>query len=95
MRGAAKAKNFETALGLDQAASQAPQSGPAAADGGGCTDAAGPLAADGGGSGSTDAQVIELTRKITAMEAQIEELEQRNGIIKDNFKTLTPNFPLS
>ena len=75
MRGAAKAKKIETALGLDQAASQAPQSGPAAADGGGCTDAAGPPAADGGGSGGTDAQVIELTRKNSAMEAQIEQLQ--------------------
>ena len=80
MRGAAKAKNFETALELDQAASQAPQSGPAAADGGGCTDAAGPPAADGGGGGGTDAQVIELTRKTSAMEAQIEQLEQRYGV---------------
>ena len=51
VRGAAKVKTFETALGLHQAASQAPQPEPAAAaarppaaDGGGGTDAAGPPA---------------------------------------------------
>ena len=80
MRGAAKPKTFEIALGLNQAASQAPQPGHAAADGGGCTDAAGSPAADGGGGGGTDAQVIELTRKTPAMEAQIEQLEQRYGV---------------
>ena len=96
VRGAAKVKTFETALGLNQAASQASQPGPAAAtagppaaDGGGGTDAAGPPAADGGGGGGTDTQVIELVRKISAMEAQIEKLEQRNGILEKS--TLTPN----
>ena len=72
MRGATKA-----ALGLNQAASQAPEPGPAAAECGGCTDAAGPPAADGGGGGGTNAQVIELTRKTSAIEAQIEQLEQK------------------
>ena len=76
VRDAPKAKKIETALRLNQAASQAPQPGPAAADCGGCTDAAGPPAADGGGGGGTDAQVIELTRKTSAMEPQIEQLEQ-------------------
>ena len=62
VRGAAIVKTFKTALGLNQAASQAFQPGPAAADCGGGTDAAGPPAADGGGGGGTDVQVIELTR---------------------------------
>ena len=74
VRGAAKVKTFETALGLNRASSKAPRPGPAAA-------AAGSPAADGGGGGGTDAQVIELTRKISAMGAQIEQLEQRNGIL--------------
>ena len=69
--GAAKVKTFETALGLNQAASQASQLGPA-------TDAAGPPTADGGGGGGTDTQVIELKRKIPAMVAQIEHHKQRN-----------------
>ena len=73
MRGAAKAKTFESALELDQAASRAPQPGPAAVDGGGCTDAAGLPAADGGGGGGTDAQVIEVTRKTSAMVEGIED----------------------
>ena len=94
MRGAAKAKKIETALGHNQAASHAPQPGPAAADCGGGTDAAGPPAADGGGGAGTDAQVIELTRKITAMEAQIEELEQRNGILEENLQIPILNLPL-
>ena len=71
VRGAAKVKTFETALGLNQAASQAPQPGPAAA-------AAGPPGADGGG--GTDALVIELTRKAPSMGAQIEQLGQYNRI---------------
>ena len=52
---AAKVKTFDTALGLNQAANQASQPGPAAA-------AAGPPTADGGGRGGagTDAQVTEL-----------------------------------
>ena len=79
----------------NQAASQAPQPGPAAADGGGCTDAAGPRTANGGGGGGTDAQVNELARKISAMEAQIEQLEQRNGVLEENFKLPIPNLPLS
>ena len=71
-----KTEAVETALGLNQAASQAPHPGPSAAaaghpvaDGGGGTDVAGPPTADGGG-GGTDSQVIELTRKISAMDAQ-------------------------
>ena len=75
-----KSQNFETALRLDQASSRAPQPGPAAADGGGCTDAAGPPAADDGGGSGTDAQVIEFTRKTSAMEAQIEQLEQKYDV---------------
>ena len=74
MGGASEANTFETALGLNQAASRASQPGPAAAaagppaaDRGDCTDAAGPPVAD--GSGGTDAQVIELAREISAMEA--------------------------
>ena len=68
VRGAAKVKTFETALGLNRASSQASQPGaaaaaaePPAADGGGGTDAAGPSAADGSGRGGagTGAQVIE------------------------------------
>ena len=69
VRGAAKAITSYTALGLKETASQVSQPGPAAAGGGG-TYAAGPPGADGGGGGGTDAQVIELTRKISAMEAQ-------------------------
>ena len=80
MRGAAKAKTFETALGLNQAASQASQPGPAAA-------AAELPGADSGGGGGTDAQVIKMARKISAMEVQIEQLEQRNGIIRESIKT--------
>ena len=60
VRGAAVVKFFETAMGLNQAASQASQLGPAAA-------AAGPPAVDGGGGGGTDAKAIELARKIFAM----------------------------
>ena len=80
MHGAAKVKTFETALGLNRAASQASQPGPAAA-------AAGPLAADGGGGGGTNAQVIELTRKTSAMEDQIVELEFRNGVLEGPIRT--------
>ena len=96
---AAEVKTFETALGLNQAASLASQPGPAAAadkppaadgGGGGGTDAAGPPAADGCGRGGagTDAQVIKLTRKISAMEAQISELEQGNGILEESIQIL-------
>ena len=80
-------------MGLNQAVSQVPQPGPAAAGGGG-TDAAGPPAADGGGGGGgTDAQVVELTRNYSLMEAQVEELEQRNGILEESIQT--PNFKVS
>ena len=99
VRGDEKVKTFETAFGLNQAASQASQPGPAAAaagpptaDGGGGIDAAGPPAADGGGGGATDALVIELTRKISAIEAQIEQLEQRNGILCESIKTFNSLF---
>ena len=80
MHGAAKAKKIDTALGLNLVASHGPQPGPAAADCGSVTDAAGPPAADGGGGGGTDAQVINLTRKTSAMEAQIEQLEQKYDV---------------
>ena len=101
---AAKVKTLESALGLNQAASQAPQPGNAAAaaghpaadggGGGGGTDAAGPPTADGDGRGGagTDAQVIELTRKIPAMEAQIEQLEQRNGILERAIQNQNSKF---
>ena len=84
---AAKFKTSETALRLSQAASQASQSGPDAA-------AAEPLAADGGGRGGagTDAQVIELSRKISAMEAHIENLEQRNRILEESTRSLNSKF---
>ena len=84
---AAKFKTSETALRLSQAASQASQSGPDAA-------AAEPLAADGGGRGGagTDAQVIELARKISAMEAQIERIEERNGILEESIQTPNSDF---
>ena len=84
---AAKFKTSETALRLSQAASQASQSGPDAA-------AAEPLAADGGGRGGagTDAQVIELARKTSAMEAYIEKLEQRNRILEESTRSLNPKF---
>ena len=84
VRGAEKAITFETAFGLNQATSQASQRGPAAA-------AAGPPA-DGGGGGGTDAKVIELTRKISAMKAQIEQLEQRNGILEGSILALNSKF---
>ena len=93
---AAQVKTFETALGPNQVASQAFQPGlvaaaagpPAADGGGGVTDAAGPPTADGGGRGGadTDAQVTELTRKISAMETQIKQLEQRNGILDESIR---------
>ena len=83
--GAAKVKTFETALGLNQDVSQASRPGPAAA-------AVGLPAADGGGGGGTDAQVIELTRKISAMEAQIEHLEQRNGILDESIQGHNTKF---
>ena len=64
--------------GGNSGASQAFQPGAAAA-------ATGPPAADCGGGtasggGCTDAQVIELTTKISALEAKIEQLEQRNAL---------------
>ena len=83
--GAATVKTFETAWGLNQASSQAPQPGPAAA-------AAGLPVADGGGGGGTDAQVIELAREISAMEAQIEQLKQRNGILEIPIRTPNSKF---
>ena len=79
MRGAARVETFETALGLNKAASQAAQPGPAAA-------------ADRGGGGGTDAQVVELARKTPAMEALIERLEQRNGILEGLIQTPNSKF---
>ena len=101
--GAAKVKTFETTYGLNQAASQASQPGPAAAaagppaadcGGGGGTDAAGPPTAGGGGGdgAGTDAQVIESTHMISAMEAQLEQLEQRSRILKESIKTPNSKF---
>ena len=84
LRGSAKLKTLETALGLNQAVSQASQPRPAAA-------AAGPPTADGGG-GGTDAQVIVLARKNFAMEAQIEKLERRSGILEKSIKTINSKF---
>ena len=74
---------LETALGLNQTASQTSQPGAAAAaagppfaDGGSGIDGAGPPTADGGGGGGTDAQAIEFKRKTSAMETQIEQLNK-------------------
>ena len=63
--------------------------GSPAADGGVGTGAAGSPAADGVGGtasagGVTDAD-IEFTRKISALEAQIEQLEKRNANSKESF----------
>ena len=77
------ALNFQNELGLNQPASQAPQPGPAAA-------AAWSPAADGGG--GTDAQVTELARMIIAMEAQIEQLEQRNASLEESIRTPNSKF---
>ena len=82
---------FETALGLFQGASLASQPGAAAA-------ATGHPAADGGGGtasggGGTDAQVIDLTRKISALEDQIEEFEERNANLEESLQS--SNFKLS
>ena len=54
------------------------------ADGCGCT-------ASGGG--CTDAQVIKLARKISAIEAQIEQLEQRNANLEESLQSLNSNLP--
>ena len=105
VRVADKVESFEAALRLNQGASQASQPGAAAAaagppttDGGGGTDAAGSPAADGGGGtasggGGTDAQVIEFIRKISAMEALIEQLEQRNANLEESLQTPNSKFP--
>ena len=99
MGGASEAKTFETSLGLNQTASQVSQPGPAAATAGppaaeygGGTDAAGPTFAGKGSGGGTSAQVIELTHKISAMEAQIEQLEQRNEILTEYIRTPNSKF---
>ena len=105
VRSADKVESFEAALRLNQGASQASQpgtaaaaAGPPAADGGDGTGAAGSPAADGGGGtasggGGTDVQVIELTRNIPAMEAPIEQLEQRNASLEALLQTLNSKFP--
>ena len=83
---AVKVEAYRNTLGLNQPASQVSQSWPAAT-------AAGPLAVDGGGVGAgTDAQVIELARKISAVVYQIEQLEQRNGILDGSICTPNSNF---
>ena len=42
---------------------------------------------------TSDAQIIELTRKVSAMEAQIEQIVQRNGILRESIQT--PNSKYS
>ena len=76
--------------GGNSGASQAFQPGAAAA-------ATGPPAADCGGGtasggGCTDAQVIELTTKISALEAKFEQLEQRNTNLEDSLQGLNSKF---
>ena len=70
--------------------------GSPAADGGGGTGAAGSPAADGVGGtasagGVTDAD-IEFTRKISALEAQIEQLEERNANLEESLQSLDSKF---
>ena len=88
VRSAATLKTFNTALRLIQGASQASQPGAAAA-------AAGPPAADGDGGtasvgGGTDAGAIELTRKISAVVAQI---EQRNANFEKSLRSPNSKLP--
>jgi len=102
-------QKFETALGLSQGASQAfhpgaaaAATGPPAADGGGASQASQPgaaAAATGPPAAGSDAQVLELTRKISALEAQIERnaksfslLEERNAYLEDSLHTLNSKF---
>ena len=99
-----KTRAFKAALGLRKAASQASQPGLAAiaaehpsADGGGGggTGASRPPAADGGvdgGGAGIEALVIELTRKISAMKAKTEKLEQRNGILEESIQNPNSKF---
>ena len=96
-------KRFDALLGLNQGASKASKPGVAAAadglpaaDGGGGTDAAGSPAADGvggtaSGGGVTDAE-IEFTRKISALEVKIGQLEERNADLKESLQTLDSQF---
>ena len=94
---AAAAAGPPTADGGGGTASQPCQPGAAAAaaghlaaDGGGGTGAVGPLAADGCGGGGIDAKAIELAHKTSAIQAQIGQLEQRNGFLEKPIQT--PNF---
>ena len=96
-------KRFDALLGLNQDASKASKPGVAAAadglpaaDGGGGTNAAGSPAADGvggtaSGGGVTDAE-IEFTRKISALEAQIEQLEERNANLEESLQSPDSKF---
>ena len=69
------------ALKASQPGAAAAAAGPPAADGGGGTGAAGSPAADGGsgtasGGGAPEPRDIEFARKISALEAKIEQLEK-------------------
>ena len=71
--------------------------GPPAAGGGGGTGAAGHPAADGGsgtasGGGAPEPRDIEFTRKISALEAKIEQLEERNANLEDSLQRLDFKF---
>ena len=105
VRVSKQVERFEAALRLRQGASKASQpgaaaaaAGPPAADGGGGTGAAGSPAADGGsgtasGGGAPEPRDIELTRKISALEAKIEQLEERNANLEDSLRS--PDSKLS
>ena len=71
--------------------------GPPAAGGGGGTGAAGSPAADGGsgtasGGGAPKTRNIEFTRKISALEVKIGQLEERNADLKESLQTLDSKF---
>ena len=96
-------KRYDALLGLNQGASKASKPGVAAAadglpaaDGGGGTDAAGSPAADGvggtaSGGGVTDAE-IEFTRKISALEAQVANLEDSLRSLNSKFSSILTSF---
>ena len=102
--GAQQVERFEAVLRLRQGASKASQpgavaaaAGPPAADGGGGTGAAGSPAADGGsgtasGGGAPEPRDIEFTRKISALKAKIEQLEERNANLEDSLQSLDFKF---
>ena len=73
--------------------------GPPAAGGGGGTGAAGSPAADGGsgtasGGGAPEPRDIELTRKISKLEAKIDQLEDRNANLEASLRSLDSKFSL-